>query len=616
MKNTLEYFEEQKKQALDILKQLVDFVHDGEDLGVSIHPELVKKIKNAIANVKDEKLKVALVGGFSEGKTSIAAAWLERLDRQSMNISQQESSSEVSIYDFENRLQIIDTPGLFGFKEKTNASTDEIEKFKDITKRYVSEAHLVLYVMNSTNPIKESHAEDLRWLFRTLNLLPRTVFVLSRFDEVADVEDDLDFQEKLAIKKNSVLQRLDHVLSFTPEERAQVSVVAVSANPFDMGAQHWLAHLDTFRRISRIKDLQLATNSKIEGNGGTLAIVNETKKTIISDVISKQLPAAKAAYNLLQQEAFRMNKIKENQSLELQGVFSKINNSKVVLRGRVIRYFQDLQLQAKNVGVETFDDFLHREIGSEGILINQRVQEIFNDEVDSIVQDLNRIQININNEINHFNDMVTAVGKQGIKYLAKPGVITNQTVLIARDGINAVAKIFGADISKFLKFKPWGATKLANGLASAAAFVGIAFELWDSYQEKERVAKFKEGIDQLVKNLEKQQNEIVNLIDSSDFASTFFPSFDVLNNQLSGIEVEMVELHEKHQRFKKWYETGETIDVDFRELQPAGTSHFEKVPTIEVDIKPFVSTIEEQKQLTLPKRMEEDGKPFWKRMLS
>ena len=344
MKNTLEYFDEQKKLALDILKQLVDFVRDGRDLGVSIHPELVEKINSAVANVKNEKLKVALVGGFSEGKTSIAAAWLERLDQSSMNISQQESSSEVSIYDFENRLQIIDTPGLFGFKEKTNATTSEIEKFKDITKRYVSEAHLVLYVMNSTNPIKESHTEDLRWLFRTLNLLPRTVFVLSRFDEVADVEDELDFQEKFIVKKGSVLQRLDHVLLLTPEERAHVSIVAVSANPFDMGVHHWLAHLDTFRRLSHIKDLQLATNSKIEESGGALAIANETKKSIISDVISKQLPVAKAAYDLLQQEAVRMNKIKESQSLELQGVYGKINNAKVALRGRIIRYFQDLQL--------------------------------------------------------------------------------------------------------------------------------------------------------------------------------------------------------------------------------------------------------------------------------
>ncbi|MGV8546830.1 GTPase, partial [Pseudomonas aeruginosa] len=68
---------------------------------------------------------------------------------------------------------LIDTPGLCGFKERENAETHTIEKYKDITTKDVSEAHLVLYVINSTNPIKESHKRDLPWRFRTLDRLPR-----------------------------------------------------------------------------------------------------------------------------------------------------------------------------------------------------------------------------------------------------------------------------------------------------------------------------------------------------------------------------------------------------------------------------------------------------------
>ena len=49
--------------------------------------------------VETNKLKVALIGGFSEGKTSIAAAWLEKLDKSTMKITHQESSDEVKIYD-------------------------------------------------------------------------------------------------------------------------------------------------------------------------------------------------------------------------------------------------------------------------------------------------------------------------------------------------------------------------------------------------------------------------------------------------------------------------------------------------------------------------------------
>ncbi len=68
-------------------------------------------------NVADQKLKVALVGGFSEGKTSIAAAWIDRLD-ESMKIAHQESSDAVKIYDIDNEMELVDTPGLYGFKQK------------------------------------------------------------------------------------------------------------------------------------------------------------------------------------------------------------------------------------------------------------------------------------------------------------------------------------------------------------------------------------------------------------------------------------------------------------------------------------------------------------------
>ena len=133
MTSAIQSFEQQKQQALAILSNLSAFVQEGSSLGIQVHQDLVTKLEKSVRNATEQKLKVALIGGFSEGKTSIAAAWLEELDRKSMNISQAESSSEVQIYEYKDQLQIIDTPGLFGFKEKTNATSQEIEKYKDIT---------------------------------------------------------------------------------------------------------------------------------------------------------------------------------------------------------------------------------------------------------------------------------------------------------------------------------------------------------------------------------------------------------------------------------------------------------------------------------------------------
>ncbi|BBI24370.1 dynamin family protein [Helicobacter pylori PMSS1] len=133
MNETLEQFKRNQKRNQENLKKLLDFIHTGEKYGIKVEDSLKDKIHNAIKDVSSQKLKVALVGGFSEGKTSIAAAWIERLD-ESMKIDHKESSDAVKIYDIDNEMELVDTPGLFGFEKKEHDS-GKIERYKDITKK-------------------------------------------------------------------------------------------------------------------------------------------------------------------------------------------------------------------------------------------------------------------------------------------------------------------------------------------------------------------------------------------------------------------------------------------------------------------------------------------------
>ena len=242
---TLAAFEEQQKHQQDILQKLYSWIKQGQEFHLEMSGDLLKKLENAIQSFDNPVLKVALIGGFSEGKTSIVSAWLERLDK-SMKIDEQESSDEVVTYQYDNKIELYDTPGLFGEKEKNG------EQYKEKTKKYISEAHLILYVLNPSNPIKESHSEDLKWLFREINLLPRTVFVLSRFDDVADIEDEEDYSNHLKQKKETVIKRLTDIIQLTENEKQQIKIVGVSANPFGEGMDYWLQkqHLDEFKKIS------------------------------------------------------------------------------------------------------------------------------------------------------------------------------------------------------------------------------------------------------------------------------------------------------------------------------------------------------------------------------
>ncbi|MFP6147103.1 LeoA/HP0731 family dynamin-like GTPase [Helicobacter pylori] len=555
MKNeTLEQFKRNQKRNQKILKKLLDFVHTGEKYGIKVEDSLKDKIRNAMENVAGQKLKVALVGGFSEGKTSIAAAWIDRLDK-SMKIDHQESSDAVKIYSIDDEMELVDTPGLFGFKEKITDS-GKIERYKDITKKYISEAHLILYALNPSNPIKESHKDDLNWLFRTLNLLSRTIFVISRFDEEADIEDEEDYNKRFKIKKENIQNRLNDLISLSEEEKESLIIVAVAANPFDLGVEHWLKHKEEFQKLSHIKALQDATQKKIEENGGKLTIIEETKKSVIQDVIYRQMPLAKQALQDINREMEYLNKTLEKRRKDIQDLNGEISQARIHLREFITRYFSDLISQVSGTSLETFNDFVIREIGDKGINIETKVQNEFERQTQGIVNEISKIETGFNADMGIFEKHAGALGKIGIDLLKQSGFINATNIKAARDGIVAVAKFTGIDLA--LKFKPWGAVNLAGSINKGLSIIGLAFEVWDSWKESQKIEKLEKAKREMESDFNNQKQEILHLInDETRFKQACFPSVFDLEKCIQACEENVKKTQECTQELEKWIQTGE-----------------------------------------------------------
>ncbi|GAA8980176.1 50S ribosome-binding GTPase [Helicobacter pylori] len=567
MNETLEQFKKNQKKNQEILKKLLDFVHTGEKYGIKVEESLKDKIHNAIKDVSGQKLKVALVGGFSEGKTSIAAAWIDRLDK-SMKIDHKESSDAVKIYDIDNEMELVDTPGLFGFKEKITDS-GKIERYKDITKKYISEANLILYALNPSNPIKESHKDDLNWLFRTLNLLSRTIFVISRFDEEADIEDEEDYNKRFKIKKENIQNRLNELIFLSEEEKESLIIVAVAANPFDLGVEHWLKHQEEFQKLSHIKALQDATQKKIKENGGKLTIIEETKKSVIQDVVYRQMPPAKQALQDINREMERLNKTLEKRRKDLQNLNSEISQARIHLREFIIRYFSDLIRQVSGTSLETFNDFVIREIGDKGINIETKVQNEFERQTQGIVNEISKIETGFNADMSFFEKHAGTFGKIGISFLKQSGFIKATNIKLARDTIAAAGKFVGLDLA--FKFKPWGAVKLAGNLNKALPLIGIAFEAWDSWKESQKIEKLEKAKEEMKSNFDEQKQEILDLInDETKFKQTCFPSVFELEKCIQVCEESVKKTQECVQGLEKWIQTGEDFikGEDFIDVEP------------------------------------------------
>lgn len=553
----LKDFEEKKARNKELLEKLLKFLQEGVSLGVDIDSSYITKVESALKEVGNTRLKVALVGGFSEGKTSIAAAWLERL-KEEMKINVSESSDSISVFNVGDDLEIIDTPGLFGYKAK-NLDSGKIQAYKDITKEYISNSNILLYVLNSSNPIQESHKDDLHWFFRELGLLSRTIFVLGKFDTIVDIEDKDEYNEALSIKKKTIINRLKESINLTQSEIDSITIVAVSANPFDRGIEYWLNNINEFRELSHIKSLQDATKKKIDENGGTLAIIESTKHSIIQDVVHKELPLAEKNFEIISEEIEKLDKVAKNTSKDLKRLNSDIETARRNLNDFAMRYFDGLVVDVKGLSLETFQDFYDKEIGNKGINIKTRVQNKFSEETEHIYTELNNIAINFDTEIKRFESDIEKLGKQGIKFLQSSKIINAQNVKLVRDGIVSAGKIVGLDLGKYLKFQPWGAVKLAGTIGAVLSVLSMLLEIWDTYKRKEAEDKLQEAKKELANALIAQKEEMLNLVNSPEFKATFFQFALTLESNLNDIESTLKEQDSKKQKMLTWLHSAQSL---------------------------------------------------------
>ncbi|GAA9991271.1 hypothetical protein VN1035_07050 [Helicobacter pylori] len=401
----------------------------------------------------------------------------------------------------------------------------------------------------------------MNWLFRTLNLLSRTIFVISRFDEE-------DYNKRFKTKKENIQNRLNDLIFLSEKEKEGLSIVAVAANPFGWGLEYWLKHKEEFQKLSHIKTLQDTTQKKIKENGGKLTIIEEAKKSVIQDVVCKQMPLAKKEQQNLKRELEYLNKAMEKRRKEIQSLNGEISQASINLKEFITRYFSDLSRQVAGTSLETFNDFLIREIGDEGINIKTRVQNAFERETQGILNEIAKIGTSFNADMNLFEKHAGTLGKIENEFLTKSGFINATNIKLARDTIAAVGKFVGIDLA--FKFKPWGAVKLAGNLNKALPFIGIAFEAWDSWNKYQKEQALEEA-KKMVSHFDNQKKEILDFInDETRFKQTCFLSTLELEKSLQEIKEKIEKTQEYDQEFEKWIKTGEDLikGEDFIEVEP------------------------------------------------
>ncbi|BAW68682.1 labile enterotoxin outputA [Helicobacter pylori] len=271
----------------------------------------------------------------------------------------------------------------------------------------------------------------------------------------------------------------------------------------------------------------------------------------------------------LKRELEDLNKAMEKRLKEIQSLKGEISQASTNLREFITRYFSDLIRQVVGTSLETFNDFVIREIGDEGINIDTRVQNAFERETQGILNEIAKIGTSFNADRSLFEKHAGTFGKIGNEFLTKSGLINATNIKLARDAIAAVGKFVGLDLA--FKFKPWGAVKLAGNLNKAVPVIGFAFEAWDSWNKYQKEQKLEEAKKGMVSHFDNQKKEILDLInDETRFKQTCFSSALELEESLQKIKEAIEKTQECDQEFEKWIKAGEDLikGEDFIEVEP------------------------------------------------
>lgn len=551
-----------KLQKLVSLKSLLQ-------KGMDFMPELqsyLEKINSIISTIQDGEINVVLLGSFSDGKTSAIAGLLGRLE-DNMKIDNDESSDELTVYrpmDLKKGFKIVDTPGLFGTKEREIDGKNV--KFSEITERYISEAHIIIYVCDAVVPLKDSHVEIIRRIMRDYHKLDNTIFVINKMDEAGyDLRDEFDYSNGCKIKKENLVSRLRSTINLSPDEEKRLHIVCIAADPKGKGLAHWFTKMNDYYERSHIKDLRKCVNEVVE-SANQDALSASTYKTSVLDVVDglrevidgTQKPVSKA---LVKMERDNTDIVEDQKYLK-----SELTLSRNELRNSINEIKNDVLRDIRGASLDTIGDVINGELGVQDEKVTFYV---FQDKLSAQIEQCCEANANnINSSVVKL-EKTYSMQEAMLNDALKKGAGLLKNVNISGEQIKAVRDV----IAKGFKFKPWGAIKLGKNITKWAGWIGaglsVGLELYGWYKRHEN----EEKLNELKRNLCNVVNDYVAQIfktfeSDGEYYKNFAPSYLELckkiqerNNEIAALKQKVADLEDYKHQIDAW-QNAEYVDLE------------------------------------------------------
>lgn len=468
--------------------------------------ELIDKIERAISNLEQSKFIVAVFGAFSDGKSTILSAITKNFN---IKISPEPTTDKIVEYPY-GEFVFIDTPGIFS----DNLMHDEK------TKKFISEANIIIFVCDAVNPVKQSHLPLLRWLFKELGKLDVTIFVINKMDLVVSLKDDYEFGKMAEIKKNVLLETLKEIMNIEIE----VPVLCIASNPYDLGLDYWKTNWTEYEKLSRIGTLIEKIN-QIYGKYKEQLMIKAGISVIKESLISSLHKLKKAQE--IANERFKINKnLVDELELKMKALEYNIRTAYEQYKQELINLRENilLKIDATNE-VDELIKVVEIELGREGEVLKSKIETCISRAIsplnDSIFSFNKEIDFTISNALNLDERVVTLISSSIVKVSDKILSFSKRELM---SKLLKVRREYG--LNKVVKFRTPGehmiwASKWANKLQKAATIgksVGPILEtlfiikaIYDRVKFNEKKNKIKEEIHSIFKEFIKiSYEEFVN----------------------------------------------------------------------------------------------------------
>lgn len=516
----------EREKIINELKNLESFIKDLNQRYELEMEDLIEKIKNAISNIEKSKFIVAVFGAFSDGKSTILSAITKDFN---IKISPEPTTDKIVEYSY-GEFIFVDTPGIFS----DNLMHDEK------TKKFISEANVIIFVCDAVNPLKQSHIPVLKWLFNELGKLDVTIFVLNKMDLVVSLEDDFEFKKMSEIKKNALLESLKDIVSISSE----VPILFISANPYDLGFDYWRNKWEDYEKLSRIGTLITEINRAYNLYKEELII--KAGISVIRETLLTYLENLKKIKEITDKR-FKINEnLAKKLELDMKKLKNDISNSFDLYKKGLINLRKAVLLKLESTkDLDDLRKFVEIELGKDGEILKSNIVSCINRALSpyetSVVEFNKQLDFAVADSLKLHQEIITTVSTGIVKVSDK--ILSFNTSSLMKELLN-IRKTYGLD--KIIKFQGKGThmqwasrwatrlqtfAKIGKVLGQILTVIFFLKEIYDSYEFNNKKNEIKDVIHSLFKELLE--------ISYDEYVKTFFPFVVDFDKEFSKLRQEI-----------------------------------------------------------------------------